>query len=227
MTTQNELTQLRRERLRAWLDRYSISASEFARRAEVSRAYVNLIFKSDRHFGEKAARKFEVALGMEKGHLDGDDPVSQAVVQWEVPADLSEDEYAVVPRMAISLSAGSGALVTQEQRLPPLAFRKDWLIRQAVTGKNNLRILEVRGDSMEDYLQDGDVVLIDVGQTSVQEKQVYAIRYGDELRIKRLSLTLQGGLLVQSDNPKYGTETLSKADAKHIAVVGKLIWRGG
>ena len=80
---------------------------------------------------------------------------------------------------------------------------------------------------MEPYLEDGDVVLIDTGQKEVVDNAVYAIRYGDELRIKRLAKRFDGGLLIRSDNPRYAEEALNSSEAAMIDIIGKMLWRGG
>lgn len=111
--------------------------------------------------------------------------------------------------------------------LPPLAFRQDWLRTKSISARSNLRIMSVSGDSMEDYLQDGDTVMIDMGQKSVTDGQVYAISYGNELRVKRLRKRFDGGLIIQSDNPHYAEETLTAKDASAVKVIGRVLWRAG
>jgi len=164
---------------------------------------------------------------MPTGYLDDDQSALRAVEAWSVPTDLQPGVYALVPRVAVSLSAGNGHLVDQEQHLPPLAFRREWLDSKCVTSKKNLRVLDVSGDSMEPYLQDQDVVLIDTGQTDIKDNGVYAIAYGSELRIKRLSKRFDGGLKIRSDNPVYPDEELTSEQAGYIRVIGKMLWRGG
>ncbi len=93
--------------------------------------------------------------------------------------------------------------------MPPLAFRREWLQKKAVTSKNNLRVVSVHGDSMQNFLMDGDIVLIDTGQTSIKDGSVYALRP------------------ISSDNDKYPVETLSPAQAEHLQVIGLAIWRSG
>jgi phage repressor protein C with HTH and peptisase S24 domain len=80
---------------------------------------------------------------------------------------------------------------------------------------------------MEPYLLDGDVVLIDLGQKDVEDGDVYALAYGDELRIKRLSRRFDGGLIIRSDNPRFPEETVAANDLQHVRVLGRHIWRGG
>jgi phage repressor protein C with HTH and peptisase S24 domain len=233
MTAAMDRAAIRRINLRAWMDRYGMTQTDLAMKMDKSRSYVSLLLSddSDRPFGEKSARYIEGMLHMPSGYLDA--PIDngsnkKTVMLWSVPSDLQDDVYAMVPRVAVSLAAGNGGrIVETEQELPPLAFRRDWMQTKCVTSKKNLKVLEVRGESMTPYLQDGDSVLIDMGQGDIQDNQIYAIWYGDELRIKRLSKRFDGGILIRSDNPAYQDEVLSQEEARHITVLGKLLWRGG
>lgn len=227
MNKAKDMPALRRENLLKWMHKYRVTQTDIAARAELSRSYVSLLFNPERFFGEKTARKLEAALSMPDGYLDDDQMVHRAVEAWSVPEDLQPGVYALVPRVAVSLSAGNGHLVGQEQDMPPLAFRRDWLQSKSVTSKQNLRVLDVSGDSMEPYLQDKDVVLIDIGQTDVRDNGVYAIAYGNELRIKRLSKRFDGGLFIRSDNKDYPEESLTPDQALDIRVLGRMLWRGG
>jgi phage repressor protein C with HTH and peptisase S24 domain len=127
----------------------------------------------------------------------------------------------------VQLAAGAGQVPDAESKLPPLAFRKNWLNKKLVTSRKNLRIAGVTGDSMAPFIQDGDIVLIDVGQQDLQEMQVYAINYGGEVRIKRLARRFDGGLRIASDNPAYPEESLSPGEAEHVSILGRMLWRAG
>jgi len=152
-----DLAETRRALLRAYMERYDINQTELARRLEVGRAYVSLLLTTNKHFGEKAARSIESKLGLQTGYLDGLTEKNTPVETWDKPEDLAPDVYALVPRLSIGLSAGSGVVIVDETELPPLAFRRDWLIKKNVTNKSNLRIVSVKGDSMAPYLENGDI----------------------------------------------------------------------
>lgn len=151
----------------------------------------------------------------------------KTVEVWDKPEDLPTGVFAIVSRVSVALSAGSGSFIEGEMDLPPLAFRDDWIRKKNVTSRSNLCICDVSGDSMYPYLEHGDAVLIDIGQQEVQDNEVYAIRYGDELRIKRLSKRFDGGLIIISDNKDYPTESISANEAQHITIIGRKLWRGG
>lgn len=149
------------------------------------------------------------------------------VVAWSEPSDLS-DEWVIVERRSIKLSAGNGTIVIEHEQLPPLAFREEYLRSKRVRNRSNLVVCYAEGTSMEPAFTDGDVLLCDIGQTEVVDGEVYALDYGGELRVKRLRKRFDGGLLIQSDNAvKFPPEALDAAQALHIKILGRVLWRGG
>jgi phage repressor protein C with HTH and peptisase S24 domain len=225
--SRDPIEDLRRANLRRWMEERSVTNKSLAQRLEASESTVSLLFKSHRPFSEKTARKIEKTMFMPTGYLDQKEEKMEPIDVWDRPEDLPEGVYALVPRIGVRLSAGQGIEAIEESELPPLAFRESWLKRKHVSSRKNLRVLEVHGESMEPYLQDGDVVLVDLGQRDVVDGEVYALAYGDELRIKRLSKRFDGGLIIRSDNPRFPEETVTASDLQHIRVLGRHIWRGG
>ena len=225
MTKAQEMAARRRENLSKWMHKHQVVQTTIAKRSSLSRSYVSLLFNPERFFGEKTARKLEEALNMPTGYLDDDQAVERAVETWASPDDLQPGAYGLVTRVAVALV--SGQLVDQEQTLPPLAFRREWFTARGVGLRKNLRVTVAIGDAMEPYIQNGDEVLVDIAQTEVKDSGVYAIAYGDELRIRRLSRRFDGGLKIMSDHNDYPDEDLTPEQAGYIKVIGRVVWRAG
>lgn len=223
--TANPLAESRRRNLLAWMASQAMTKTDLAGKLGVGRAYVSLLFQPEKHFGERAARSMETKLHMPAGYLDSDGKMLAAVTDWSAPEDLPDGMYALVPRVEVRLKAG--ALVDLEQDLPPLAFRRNWLQKKMVSAKAGLRVCEVKGDSMREYLQDGDLVLIDMGQTEIKDGEIYAISHSGEVRIKRIMKRFDGGIYIRSDQDGYPEESLSPGQAESIRIVGRAIWRAG
>lgn len=150
------------------------------------------------------------------------------IIEWENPEDLPDDQYALIPRVRLKLSAGNGTLITEELPDAPLAFTTEWIKRKGVK-RSKLVIVNATGDSMEPTLCDGALLLIDTGSTEITDGRIYALRYGDQLRVKRLYRRYDGGLIIRSDNQhKYPDEILTPTDMnEHIYVIGRVIWQAG
>lgn len=221
-----QLPELRRRNLRRWMDDKHLRQADVATRIEKGRAYVSNLFLPDRAFGEKAARYIESKLFMPNGWLDSNHSMPEAVAVWSRVDDLSADVFALVPRVDLRLSVGPGS-VPRESPLPPLAFRADWLRKKGVASRSTLRVCAVAGDSMEPYLMDGDEVLVDTGQADLVDGEVYALRVGDEVNMRRLFKRVGGSLLLKSDNPAFPDETVRPEELDQLRVLGRVLWRSG
>lgn len=222
----NTNAQRRRDNLQRWIDAQKLSRSDLATRLGVTKCYATLLFDPRRFFGEKAARSIEVKLRLPGGYLDQEVHGPGAASVWGQPEELPEGVYGMVPRVLLSMGHG-GRLRHEEQSLPPLALRRDWLLRNQVSSRGNLRLLEMPDDGMADWLRAGDLVLVDLGQDRLREGAVYAIKYGSELRVRRLGRRFDGCLVIRSNSPKYPDEVLTAQDAAQITILGLVLWRAG
>lgn len=227
MTKDNTLTQRRRDNLRRWMRVSNTSSSELADKLQVGRAYASLLFNPERSFGERAARSIERKLGMTEGFLDsqGDGPL--AVGSWERASDIQPGMYGLVPQNRLSVSLERGCVEVYHTDLPPLALRGERLVAAGVTERARLVFGEQRGDSMSPYIEDGDLFLVDAGQVEVEDGMVYAILYGEDVRLRRLSRRFDGGVLLRPDNARYPEEVLTRDEAEQVTVIGRVIWRAG
>jgi phage repressor protein C with HTH and peptisase S24 domain len=144
------------------------------------------------------------------------------------PADQTQVTSGLVDvkRHPVSVSAGPGALVTEELGKPYFAFDERWLRELTATGSDNLSIVRVQGDSMAPTLNAGDDILVDLGDSTDRLRDgIYVLRIDDALVVKRIALNPVGRrLTIQSDNPAYPDwPDCSLADIKPI---GRVIWAG-
>jgi phage repressor protein C with HTH and peptisase S24 domain len=131
-----------------------------------------------------------------------------------------------VKRHPVSVSAGPGAVVTEELGKPYFAFDERWL--KALTGSPpaNLSIVRVEGDSMAPTLNAGDDILVDLGDAAERLRDgIYVLRIDDAVVVKRLALNPTGRrVTVQSDNPAYPDWPDCSLD--QINCIGRVIWSG-
>lgn len=116
-----------------------------------------------------AAKKFAEGLGVS---IDSFSPtlarqIEEASALTERPVDASSnDEFVMVRRVDVKLSAGHGAFVYSEDDLSRLAFRADFL-RTVGAGPENSVSVTVDGSSMEPTIPDGSTVLINMRAKSI------------------------------------------------------------
>ena len=131
-----------------------------------------------------------------------------------------------VKRHPVMVSAGPGAIVTEELGKPYFAFDERWLKALTPSAPSNLSIVRVEGDSMAPTLNAGDDILVDLGDSSERLRDgIYVLRIDDALVVKRLALNPVGRrVTVQSDNPAY--PDWPDCTLKDIHPIGRVIWSG-
>lgn len=144
--------------------------------------------------------------------------------------DVSED-YILIKESEVKFKGGNGQQPVFEEVISsvPIAYRRDFFIKNKRSAANCKRF-KVSGWSMESTLFEADSVLVDLSDTSIIDGKVYAFRYGDELRIKRLYKKINGGLIIHSDNENFlpRDEELSPAEVdSYVSIVGRVIDKSG
>lgn len=131
-----------------------------------------------------------------------------------------------IKRHPVMVSAGPGAIVTEELGKPYFAFDERWLKALTPSSPANLSIVRVEGDSMAPTLNAGDDILVDLGDTGDRLRDgIYVLRFDDALVVKRIALNPLGRrLTVQSDNPAY--PDWPDCGLGDIEPVGRVIWSG-
>jgi phage repressor protein C with HTH and peptisase S24 domain len=131
-----------------------------------------------------------------------------------------------VKRHPVSVSAGPGAVVTEELGKPYFAFEERWLKALTPSQPSKLSIVRVEGDSMAPTLNAGDDILVDLGDCMERLRDgIYVLRIDDAVVVKRLALNPTARrVTVQSDNPAYPDWPDCSLD--EIKCIGRVIWSG-
>ena len=144
------------------------------------------------------------------------------------PADevAASNGLVSVQRHPVSVSAGPGAIVTEDIGKPYFGFDERWLKALTASPADRLSIVRVQGDSMSPTLNEGDDILVDLGDAAERLRDgIYVLRADDVLVVKRLALHPLGRrLTVQSDNPAYPDWPDCGLD--QIQLFGRVIWSG-
>jgi phage repressor protein C with HTH and peptisase S24 domain len=136
-------------------------------------------------------------------------------------------QYQTIPRLDVIASAGPGAYLQENSDvLWEYQVPRQWF--QGLTSPHSrLAMIEVRGDSMEPTLYDGDIVIVDMFQKDFERGGLYVLTRNNMVHVKRLQYLLDGSIRIISDNPKAQSETITKEQAEHFSVDGRVIWSGG
>ena len=135
----------------------------------------------------------------------------------------TEDAYVTVPRYDVRASAGHGQIVHSELIVDHLSFKNRWIAEKGLN-PDRLALIEIRGDSMEPSLHNGDMILLDLRAQRLTTNGIYVIQHNGHLLVKRIQVKMNGSVLIKSDNPAYEVEVLSPSQAESVIVVGRVVW---
>jgi phage repressor protein C with HTH and peptisase S24 domain len=129
-----------------------------------------------------------------------------------------------VPLLDTKLAAGAGA-DPLENRIGEVVIPDQVMEQLRRTSTKGLYVMQAEGDSMEPTVADGSYVLIDTDARKLTEA-IFAFRYGETLRLKRLRRFGLADIELLSDNPMYSREEIVGPDKEFFEVIGRAIWAG-
>ena len=189
------------------------------------------------------ARKCGLSLGALNNYLNGGVPsadkalaISRACnvdLEWLItgegrPSRSADDQFDFVgiPRYDTELSAGSGSFSERAELLDHIPFTREFLLRKV--GRKTpekLAILEVRGDSMEPTIADGDLVLVDLRKRGLADG-IMAFVLDDVAYVKRIHSALDEIEIISDNREVYPPQTLPRRELDRIHIIGRVLWCG-
>lgn len=176
---------------------------------------------------------------------DGDGPKTSALIASENLAtyggkpivaigddDSIPDGVVLIKESRVRFSGGNGHIVPHYEEIEesaPATYRRAWFTHEGMN-PTKVRRFQVKGDSMAPLLFGGDTVLVNMAETDIRDGYVYALRYGDDLRVKRCYRKLDGGLILHSDNPEHRPrdEEIPASAVEHsVGIIGRVREKSG
>lgn len=137
---------------------------------------------------------------------------------------LEEKGY-TVEVLNVSVSAGTGVLIdtgsVDAVRSIEYSNEKAHQIFGNVPA-NNVKILTVKGDSMANTLEAGDLVFVDISKNYYDGDGIYVFVYGENLFVKRLQ-RVKDKLRVISDNKHYEVWEILSDEMDQLFIQGKVL----
>jgi phage repressor protein C with HTH and peptisase S24 domain len=162
----------------------------------------------------------------ENGDEISEDDLRIRAMQIPPTAEMIADKLdsIMIPEIDISYSMGGGSVIADHHSGHMRPFPREWLRPLIKGGFDEVFIARGEGDSMQPTLLDGDIVIVDTAQKSVdRQDRLWALAYGDLGMIKRVRKLHDGGYQINSDNAAVSPFTVYD-DEMHI--VGRVIWIG-
>lgn len=111
----------------------------------------------------------------------------------------------------------------------PLIKEASWFKKYGVRS-DDVVALFADGDSMADFIVDGDIVIFNRAKTTPKSGEIFLIDHPDGLRIKRMRRNFNGTWLLESLNPdkrRYPDEPVTAEQAEHLRIRGQFVYRQG
>lgn len=137
----------------------------------------------------------------------------------------NDNELITIEHIHISPSCGTGTTVLTLPEVTPIKLgRKMIETVLKVSDPSKLKVFTACGDSMEDTIDDGNLLLVDTGRTDFNNGGIFIITINNEWFVKRLRKRINGQLDIISDNQaKYPIESYMPEDNIEIVVKGRVI----
>lgn len=146
-----------------------------------------------------------------------------------VSADSTELETGKIEYWNVKGSCGGGFLNFEQMPKGHLIKEASFFKKYDLKPENAFAIY-ADGDSMADYISDGDLVIFDKSKTEPKSGEIFAIEHPDGLRIKTLRRLIDGTWILESRNPdkrRYPDEVIPPGSAGLLKIYGQYLYRQG
>lgn len=171
--------------------------------------------------------KFKGARGLE----DRDRKAMANGTFWDKSPEEQEmlDEanmqgFVALPVLAVTASAGGGAVAPTEEQSGWVMFDRAWLYSAWHLNPTDLFSIGSAGESMEPTIKAGEYLLASRAEDHLKPGDgIYAVRLDGQILVKRLQLMPGGKLIVTSDNPAYKPFEIYLDDGVDFTILGKVV----
>lgn len=149
--------------------------------------------------------------------------------RYRIAESNGEDDAMPIQLLNASGSCGGGSIDWDDETREPLLKEPSWFRRYKIKPRDAIAVW-ADGDSMADFIVDGDIVIFDKSKTLPKSGRIYLIDHPDGLRIKRIRREIDGTWVIESNNPdkrKYPDEKIEPEHAELLSIKGEFIYRQG
>ncbi|MGV8925043.1 MAG: XRE family transcriptional regulator [Ewingella sp.] len=178
-------------------------------------------------FTQQSLSKFAEALGVGVADLFTADENKTTVYEYSKISPVVQEGAAVfrVEILDVSASAGGGFIQGSDviDVIRSIEYNNERAI--AMFGSRppeTVKVINVRGDSMADTIEPGDLIFVDVSVTDFDSDGIYVFGFDDKIYVKRLQM-IPDKILVISDNAKYREWAVDESNQHRFYVFGKVM----
>ena len=134
-----------------------------------------------------------------------------------------------IPYLEARGSCGGGSLSNSNEIAGKLVKEKTWFLKYNIKPSDAL-VVFADGESMADFIVDGDIVIFNKSKTEPKSGRIYLINHPDGLKIKQLRREIDGTWVLESRNPdkrRYPDERIPSSMSNLLEILGEFIYRQG
>jgi len=131
-----------------------------------------------------------------------------------------ESVYRIKLIEGVHSSAGGGAFNDESAEVAHLVVDPIFVDSLNITSRENIEAIRVVGDSMEDTISEGSIILIDRGRSNLTSGGIFVLNTQGGVIVKRISLNPNGHIDLISDNKIYPVQTVAPDE---VTVIGKVV----
>ena len=212
------------ERLIAAMSAAGLSQGQLAELVGISQPAIQKM-TSGKTGGSRKVVEIAGALGVRPEWLSTGEGSMRTDGQMPVSPVKDKDGVYRLEVLNLSVSAGPGVVNSEFVEVLRSMEYSPEDARMMFDGRKQeqVRIINVRGDSMSGTIEPGDLLFVDISIKSFDGDGIYAFLYDDTAHVKRLQ-KMKDKLLVISDNKSYTPwEPIERDEMNRVFVFGKVI----
>lgn len=148
-----------------------------------------------------------------------------ALIEAHYGIELSQNSDCIeIDYIHINPSCGKGTVVLDDAVVTPVKIGKEVIKNLwSINNPDSLKIFKASGDSMEDIIEDGNLLLVDTSRKDFNNGGIFVLTINNDWFVKRLRLRVTGELDIISDNDKYPLESLKPDSNVEVTIKGRVI----
>lgn len=144
-------------------------------------------------------------------------------------ADMTDAEVGHIEYWDAKGSCGGGFLNYDQLPAGHLVKEITFFTKYGIRPENAFAIY-ADGDSMADFIVDGDIVIFDKTKTEPRNGKIFVIEHPEGLRIKQLRRDIDGSWVLESKNPDkraFPDERITPDQIELLKLHGQFVYRQG
>lgn len=159
------------------------------------------------------------AVGIKEITINDDGSASEKSIQY----DRNANNFCIEV-LDVKASAGGGYLNSDVQEVIKLIEYDNEQAKLLFNGisSNNLKVINISGDSMQGTFESGDAIYVDVSKRAFEGDGIYVFTFGRNLYVKRLQI-IKNIIRVKSDNKLYDAWEIHEHEFDQLYIHGKVM----